>query len=52
MDNRPQQKTDEEQQQHEQDKQKLIELIETYEVDLITLAANCLDARGLKRCLE
>ena len=31
---------------------KLIELLEEYSVDLITVAANCLEARNLKRCLE
>ena len=51
MDDRPQPKTDEEA-QHEKDKRKLIELLEEYDVDLITVAANCLEARNLKRCLE
>ncbi len=51
MDGRPLPKTDEET-QHEKDKKKLIELLEEYSVDLITVAANCLDARNLKRCLE
>jgi len=51
MDGRPQPKTDEET-QHEQDKKKLIKLLEEYQVDIITVAANCLDARNLKRCLE
>ena len=51
MDDRPQPKTDEEA-QHEKDKRKLIELLEEFEVDLITVAANCLEARNLKRCLE
>lgn len=51
MDDRPQPKTDEEA-QHEKDKRKLIELLEDYSVDLITVAANCLEARNLKRCLE
>ena len=50
MDGRPMPKTDEET-QHEKDKKKLIELLEEYQVDLITVAANCLDARNLKRCL-
>ena len=44
-------KTDEEQ-QHEKDKKKLIELLEEFNVDLITVAANCLEARNLKRNLE
>ena len=51
MDDRPQPKTDEET-QHEKDKRKLIDLLEEYSVDLITVAANCLEARNLKRCLE
>ena len=51
MEDRVQPKTDEEA-QHEKDKRKLIELLEDHEVDLITVAANCLEARNLKRCLE
>lgn len=51
MDGRPLPKTDEEQ-QHEKDKKKLIELLEEFNVDLITVAANCLEARNLKRNLE
>lgn len=51
MEDRPQPKTDEET-QHEKDKMKLIDLLEEYDVDLITVAANCLEARNLKRCLE
>ena len=27
-------------------------MLEEFEVDLITVAANCLEARNLKRCLE
>ena len=50
-DGRPVQKTEEEI-QHEKDKQKLIELLEDHQVDLITVAANCLEARNLKRNLE
>ena len=51
MDGRPQPKTDEEL-QHEADKKKLIALLDEYKVDLITVAANCLVARDLKRSLE
>ena len=49
-DGRPQPKTDEEQ-QHEKDKKKFTELLEEYRVDLITVAANCLEARNLKKVL-
>ena len=37
---------------HEKDKAKLIDLLETYSVDLIVVAANSLEARNLKRTLE
>lgn len=50
-DARPQPKTDEET-QHEKDKKKFTELLEEYHVNLITVAANCLEARSLKRVLE
>ena len=38
--------------QHEKDKRKLIELLEECQVDLITVAANCLEARYLKSQLK
>lgn len=47
----PRPKTEEEI-QHENDKSKLIELIKQYSVDLITVGANCLEARRLKTCLK
>ena len=38
--------------QHENDKRKLIQLLDECKVDLITVAANCLEARYLKKELK
>lgn len=51
MDGRPQPKSDEEA-QHEKDKANLVSLLEKFSVDLIVVAANCLEARNLKDCLK
>lgn len=48
---RPPVKTDEEL-EHEKDKNKLMEMLEMYSVDLIVIAANSLEARKLKATIE
>ena len=41
-----------EDQKHEEDKRKFINLLDEYGVDLITVAANCLEARTLHKTLR
>lgn len=48
---RPQPKSEEEN-EHERDKAKLIEMLEWHSIDLIVVAANSLEARNLKDCLK
>jgi hypothetical protein len=42
----------EEEKEHEQDKAKLISIMQQHSVDLIVVAANCLEARKLKQVME
>lgn len=45
------QKTDEEL-EHERDRAKLLDILDTHSVDLIVVAANSLEARSLKKVME
>ena len=49
--NRPMPKSEEEN-QYENDKLKFIDMLVQYRVDLIVVAANCLEARMLKKSLK
>ena len=42
----------EEEVQHEKDKERFMDLLETHSVDLIVVAANSLEATKLKKCLN